>query len=96
MTYERLSPWGKPETYCDVCGRRDSWGCGHSTAQRSAAVIRRAGLRYRAAGLYESAEWRVVRDGSSWNIVRRSGAGYSLGHATLAAAARWILVISRF
>ena len=20
---------GKPETYCEVCGRRSSWGCGH-------------------------------------------------------------------
>ena len=22
------------ETYCDVCGRRDSWGCGHTGSQR--------------------------------------------------------------
>ena len=22
------------ETYCDVCNRRDSWGCGHTLSQR--------------------------------------------------------------
>lgn len=25
------------EGYCDVCGRRNSWGCGHTGAQRYAA-----------------------------------------------------------
>lgn len=25
------------ETYCDVCGRRDSWGCGHTSEQRREA-----------------------------------------------------------
>lgn len=25
------------ETYCDVCGRRDSYGCGHDSRQRAAA-----------------------------------------------------------
>lgn len=31
-----------PETYCPACGRRDSWGCGHSSAQRRAASIHNA------------------------------------------------------
>ena len=33
----RLNSYGWPETYCDCCGLRDSFGCGHSSAQRAAA-----------------------------------------------------------
>lgn len=32
----------EPETYCPVCGRRDTWGCGHSAEQRRAARIHNA------------------------------------------------------
>lgn len=35
------------ETYCDVCGRRDSWGCGHSGSARWAARRHKATRKHR-------------------------------------------------
>lgn len=34
------------ETYCDVCGHRDSWGCGHTGTQRSAARRHRQTVKH--------------------------------------------------
>lgn len=36
------------DTFCPVCGRRDSWGCGHTGSQRSAARRHNATKRHRS------------------------------------------------
>lgn len=41
-------PWGAyGRELCDVCGRRNSWGCGHSGSQRSAARRHKATRKHR-------------------------------------------------
>lgn len=45
---------GTVDSFCPVCGRRDSWGCGHSAAQR------RAARRHNAT--------RLHRSGACWHF----------------------------
>ena len=37
MRSEEERAYGIGETYCPVCGHRDSWGCGHDGRQRANA-----------------------------------------------------------
>ena len=64
-------------TYCDVCGRRDSWGCGHSASQR------RNARRHNATAKHKSGRCEHYNHAECDNTCKLAGYnGYS-GYAPL-------------